>query len=306
MTIERVNLTLGEPSLHSYITNRSRCAWTAILLDGGLRLPVVILGATMRVCVFVDGENLRHTICDLFEPDFDRREYLPKAADWARFFDYVVGLVTDNKGTRLRTYWYVVENVDPYPQLLKKQEQGGANLNVWAAKNEKLLHEVEIPADGNARKDALKTILRTAYEKRNNIKSRFDGYTILQNGISGKHRAIEFRRSGSISYNVLNGKFGQEKTVDVNLAVDMVTLAANYDVGVIVSGDQDYVPAAQTIKDMGKHVVNVAFKARNGVLLPGGAKRLNQVTDWSVELGFDEFKGFLNIPAKAPEAQPRA
>jgi uncharacterized LabA/DUF88 family protein len=253
----------------------------------------------MRACVFVDGENLRHTICDLFKPDFDRLEYLPKAADWATFFDHVVALATKGEGKRLRTYWYVVENVDPYPQLLKKQDQGTGSLNAWATQNEKLLREVQqLPDAGQARDEAIKKVLSDAYQKRNNIKSRFDGFLTLQNGISGKHRAIEFRRSGSISYNVLNGKFGQEKTVDVNLAVDMVTLQANYDVGIIVSGDQDYVPAAQTIKDMGKHVVNVAFKARNGVLLPGGAKRLNQATDWSIDLGYDEFRKFLNIQPK--------
>jgi uncharacterized LabA/DUF88 family protein len=192
----------------------------------------------------------------------------------------------------------VVENVDPFPSLPKKQDQSAIGLDAWATKNEKLIKEHQIPASGDPRRDALKALVTEGYQKRNGIKSRFDGYTVLQNGITSKHRAIEFRRSGSISYNVLNGKFGQEKTVDVNLAVDMVTLQANYDVGIIVSGDQDYVPAAQTIKDMGKHVVNVAFKARNGVLLPGGAKRLNQATDWSIELEYDEFRGFLNIPAR--------
>jgi uncharacterized LabA/DUF88 family protein len=58
--------------------------------------------------------------------------------------------------------------------------------------------------------------------------------------------------------------------VDVNLGVDMVLFRDIYDVAVIVSGDQDYVPAVQAVKDSGKHVVNVAFLARNGVLLPGG------------------------------------
>jgi hypothetical protein len=34
--------------------------------------------------------------------------------------------------------------------------------------------------------------------------------------------------------------------------------------------------------------VNVAFKAKNGMLLPGGAKRPNQTTDWSIELEWEE------------------
>ena len=43
-----------------------------------------------QVCVFVDGENFRHVICDLFS-DFDRRDYLPKTARWAELFDWLVG-----------------------------------------------------------------------------------------------------------------------------------------------------------------------------------------------------------------------
>jgi len=75
----------------------------------------------------------------------------------------------------------------------------------------------------------------------------------------------------------------------------MVTLVANYDLAVIVSGDQDYVPAAQAVKNMGKQVVNVAFQARNGQLLPGGAKQLNQTADWSMALEWETLRELLNI-----------
>jgi uncharacterized LabA/DUF88 family protein len=127
------------------------------------------------------------------------------------------------------------------------------------------------------------------------IRSRFDGWIVLQNGIAHKHSAVEFRRSGSISYKLTNKKFGQEKPVDVNLAVDMILFQNNYDTAVIVSSDQDYVPAAQAVKNLGKRVVNIAFLARNRLLLPGGAKRLNQVTDWSMGMEWAKIKGLLAI-----------
>ena len=85
----------------------------------------------------------------------------------------------------------------------------------------------------------------------------------------------------------------------------MVTLASNYDLAVIVSGDQDYVPAAQAVKNMGKQVVNVAFMARNGNLLPGGAKQLNQTTDWSVAMEWEELRQLLNLPS-SPATPPSA
>lgn len=69
-----------------------------------------------------------------------------------------------------------------------------------------------------------------------------------------------------------------------------------YDVAIILSGDQDYVPAVQVVKDSGRRVVNAAFQTRSGRLLPGGARRLNQVTDRSINIGYDALNAHLKIP----------
>jgi uncharacterized LabA/DUF88 family protein len=249
----------------------------------------------MRACVFVDGENLRHTICELFDGDFDERDYLPKDAKWADLFDHIVEKATGGEGRRLRTYWYVVQHLDPFPHLVSKRDRNTATLNDWYRRNEKILKGYSVSPEEPKRSITLAEITEDLWRVRESIRSRFDGWTTLQNGISHKHRAIEFRRSGAISYNLTNKRFGEEKTVDVNLAVDMVTLDSNYELAIIVSGDQDYVPAAQAAKNKGKHVVNVAFKARNGLLLPGGAKRLNQSTDWSIDIDWNDLKAFLAI-----------
>ena len=90
-------------------------------------------------------------------------------------------------------------------------------------------------------------------------------------------------------------EFGSEKAVDVKLATDLITLQNIYDVAVIVSGDQITVPAVEAIKDSGKHTVNVAFQKEDGKLLQGGAKRLNQATDWSIEVKHADLKKFLNL-----------
>jgi len=42
-----------------------------------------------RVCIFVDGENLRHAIIDLFQGIFDQIDYLPKNAQWGKFYDWL-------------------------------------------------------------------------------------------------------------------------------------------------------------------------------------------------------------------------
>ena len=86
-----------------------------------------------------------------------------------------------------------------------------------------------------------------------------------------------------------------EKAVDVKLATDLIVLRDIYDTAVIVSGDQDYVPAVQVVKDSGKIVVNIAFRSRGGKLLPGGARRLNQLTDACVEVPYRDLARHLNI-----------
>jgi len=254
------------------------------------------------VCVFVDGENLRHTTRRLF----DCRDYLPKNADWTRFSDRIVELASDSFGTRARTYWYVVQQFDARPWPLKPRERTAGKLDQWAKTHKKYLGSQELPVTGQGRTDNLLKLHETLDKNLENIRGRFDGFAAIQNSIAHKYRAIEFRRSGSIPYDLVTCKFGQEKTVDVNLAVDMVMLQNIYDVAVIVSGDQDYVPAAQAVKNLGKSVVNVAFLARNGILLPGGARRLNQVTDYSISLDWEETRELLGLSDKMrPEASER-
>jgi uncharacterized LabA/DUF88 family protein len=70
----------------------------------------------------------------------------------------------------------------------------------------------------------------------------------------------------------------------VKLATDLLRLKDIYDVAIILSGDGDYVPDVQAVKDCGKHVINVSFLKKNGGVLPGGARRLNRATDRTIEL----------------------
>lgn len=251
-----------------------------------------------KVCVFVDGENLRHTITELFSPQpFDKRDYLPQSANWGAFFDDLVSRATDGAGKRVRTYWYVIDLVDCFPFVIKRTQQTDQALLEWQQENEKGLRKAGKwdGLQGAQNVQNLKTLHDGMWSDRENIKRRFDGFHVVQDKIAHSHKAIEFRRSGSIGYNLLTKKLGQEKTVDANLSVDVVLLKNNYDMALIVSGDQDYVPAAQAAKNFGKHVVNVAFEAQNGTLLPGGARRLNNITDWSVSVPYADFKGALGI-----------
>jgi uncharacterized protein (TIGR00288 family) len=83
-------------------------------------------------------------------------------------------------------------------------------------------------------------------------------------------------------------KFGNkvEKGVDVNLAVDLVTLAfeKKYDVAIIISNDGDFVPAVEKAQAYGKKVYNVRFAKCN-------AHHLSKVCDKTINI--NEISDFL-------------
>jgi hypothetical protein len=185
-----------------------------------------------RACVFVDGENLRHSLIGAFAHDgiFKPGDYLPARARWADFFDWIV---------------------------------------------EGMLNELK--------------------DRQRWIESQFKDWVTIQNGIATKHRALEFRRAGAIAFNLFEKRFGSEKAVDIRLACDMIMLRDIYDTAIIVSGDQDYVPAVQVLKDAGKTVISVAFERRDGELLPGGARRLDIATDASIRIPYVRLREFMGL-----------
>lgn len=248
-----------------------------------------------RVCIFVDGENLRHTICDLFPTNFDQDDYLPKLAQWESFFDLLVNNASvGGRGIRIRTYWYVIEDVDFFPYKLPKPDRDLDTL-VAVLKKYKDYKKTLNKLTGVALKDKATELRQELIDEQNRIISKFRGWENIQDGITNKHSAIEFRRSGHIRYNLFTHILSKEKAVDVKLATDLILLSDIYDTAVIVSGDQDFVPAVEAIKDRGKRVVNVAFLERSGKLLPGGARRLNQVTDTHISISHEDSARYFKI-----------
>jgi uncharacterized LabA/DUF88 family protein len=69
-------------------------------------------------------------------------------------------------------------------------------------------------------------------------------------------------RLGRLVYHNWPNSPPYEKGVDIQLATDMIThsFKNNYDVAVLVAGDNDFVGAIQSVKDNGKNVV-----VRNGL-----------------------------------------
>ncbi len=249
-----------------------------------------------RVCIFVDGENLRHSIGDLF-PSFQNRDYLPKNAKWTEFFDWVAEKAVNTDADRIRTYWYVVENIDfiPYNLNSLRRDNDIAMLEKILSRSERIKNSFRLAITPDKKIEIMNKEVGFLINNQSEMEKRFSGWINLQSIIEARNNSIEFRRAGSIKYDLLERKLGKEKAVDVKLATDLLQLKDIYDVAVILSGDQDYTPAVEAIKDFGKRTVNVSFLTENGKLLPGGAKRLNQTTDWSIEIQHSDLKNHLGF-----------
>lgn len=252
-----------------------------------------------KACVFVDGENLRHSIMDLFPPPvFYSRDYLPRKAKWTAFFNWITTKAGGDNVERLRTYWYAVENIDFSPYNLNAVRKGGDkwSLRKILSRDSGIKQRLDAVASYQTKLDNLTdVIVADLLENQNKMKDRFNGWTHIHDVIERTEESVEFRRAGAIRYNLFDKSLGMEKAVDVKLATDLLKLKDIYDIAIIVSGDQDYVPAVDAVKDFGKSIVNVSFLTEQGRLLPGGAQRLNQTTDRSIQIKHSDLKIYLGL-----------
>ena len=78
-----------------------------------------------------------------------------------------------------------------------------------------------------------------------------------------------------------------EKGIDVQLATDMIThsFRNNYNVAILVAGDNDFVGAIQAVKDNGKHV-EVALFGKEGT-----SRQLRDVADNIISINSRLLKG---------------
>ena len=82
-------------------------------------------------------------------------------------------------------------------------------------------------------------------------------------------------RLGNLVYNNWPNVPPYDKGTDVQLATDMLThsFQGNYDVAILVAGDNDFAGAIQAIKNNGKHVEVALFGTK------GNSRQLRQVAD---------------------------
>jgi uncharacterized LabA/DUF88 family protein len=253
-----------------------------------------------RACVFVDGENFRYSLKQLFPSaryTYRHGDYLP-ATDWHHFF---TSLANQFDCELLRTYWYVIEHIDCRPYKVPTD---------WLSRERVFARwrreQIEACSGTAARCAVLLQIAQEFEAARSAIEARARGWREMQASIESNNDQLEFRRSGSITYELATKKFGVEKGVDTQLATDMIVLADIYDAAIILSGDADYLPAVAAVKGKGRLVYSVSFLGENGNPLPGGARRLRNAVDSRIDLPFEAVRAAMRIERRTQLPMPAA
>ena len=244
-----------------------------------------------RVCIFVDGENFRFSLGNLFRDGtyrFRAHDYLPEA-DWHGFFQ---ALCARPGWELVRVYWYVTREIDYWPYKVPFEWEKKERFLRGRGILKHLTDQGCRFAEGN---EGLREAEKVLHQRRQAIQKRADGWQAIHASIERRYDQIQFQSFGTIRYDLVERSFGTEKGVDTQLATDLITLSDIYDVALLVSGDADYIPPVAAVKNMGKLVYSVSFLTGDGTKLPGGAWRLERSVDGQIELPFEQIRELLRV-----------
>lgn len=220
-----------------------------------------------RVVVLIDGENFRYSLKALFPNRFN---YLPQKANWFRLFS--LPLSKDHE--LIRIYWYVVDSLHFRPYEIPESD-----IELKSILRKVVSTKLELKRNESRKEEYLIEKRAQLKRTRSDIRNRFSEWNAIQDKIAHGYDYLEFRRCGSIAYNLLTNDFEREKGIDVKLAIDLLSFKDIADLAILFSGDQDYVPAIQAYKDSGKHIFAVNFETSNKRILPGGSYALARLAD---------------------------
>lgn len=219
----------------------------------------------LRAVIYVDGQNLRFKL--------DALSLKEKDVNWGALFASL--LPPDHR--LLRAYWYQAAKVAPWE---------------WNSRH----HGRLCPRDMNL--DDFRE-RATAYYESERVRLETIHSQVYER-IEREYDAIEFRYNGVLKVNPVEvwgdpeslkiGKRVGEKGVDVAMAVDLVRHADHYDTAIVVSGDFDFLPAIQAVKDRLRRVIIVSIMRGHPPHHQGQARRLTSLCDAQVDIWEGDLK----------------
>lgn len=245
-----------------------------------------------RFMLFVDGSNLYGSLHDMKIEVSDYQAFyeflFDKAVEeWRASF----GSLGTPPPTQLRrVYWYVVGDMDDWNL---DHPEAVAKLREWFAKDnelKKLYFATVGPKYPGMPPDALfdkawMQCLDDVREWYGRKLDALDGMKRFHHHIRRSTDFIEVVTDGHWKVDMLHRRL-EEKRLDTAMAVDMVALIDNYDVGLLVSGDADALPSVRHVKRRNKQVGAVELVGGYPPDKKGGAfsSHLRHIADFVVRI----------------------
>ncbi len=220
----------------------------------------------LKTVIFIDGQNFKKDLQkfrfkaaghNLPEYRLDEKHFL-----WEDFFRQAISVLSDQ--TRiphrlLRVYWYNTQATTPlhrfdravkdiidqyreiYPDLTPSLVESLAQR--WHQHQRELLSRAKEEVFDDIQK-------RTSF-----LEFKYVGQLVLR-PYKVKELLRDKEREGSFLY---QGTVEGEKGVDIGITIDMISKMAHYDAAVLISGDTDFIPLIQYLKDSLKLVYSLSL-----------------------------------------------
>ncbi len=220
----------------------------------------------LKTVIFIDGQNFKKDLQkfrfkaaghNLPEYRLDEKHFL-----WEDFFRQAISVFSDQ--TRiphrlLRVYWYNTQATTPlhrydravrdiidqyreiYPDLTPPLVESLAQR--WHQHQRELLSRAKEEVFDDIQK-------RTSF-----LEFKYVGQLVLR-PYKVKELLRDKDREGSFLY---QGTVEGEKGVDIGITIDMISKMAHYDAAVLISGDTDFIPLIQYLKDSLKLVYSLSL-----------------------------------------------
>ena len=218
----------------------------------------------LKTVIFIDGQNFKKDLQkfrfkaaghNLPEYRLDEKHFL-----WENFFRQAVDVLSDQ--TRiphrlLRVYWYNTQATTPlhrydravrdiideyrevYPDLTPALVESLAQR--WHQHQRELLSRAKEEVFDDIQK-------RTSF-----LEFKYVGQLVLR---PYKVKELVRDKEGTFLY---QGTVEGEKGVDIGITIDMISKMAHYDAAVLISGDTDFIPLIQYLKDSLKLVYSLSL-----------------------------------------------
>lgn len=266
----------------------------------------------IRFAFFVDGSNLFGCLRDMgllvddYQPFY--RHIFDRAIEYWRD---IAGVSEGCPAQLRRVYWYVIGSMDEW-DLSDPNSQGHLRDRFDADKDVTRIYMAlagqTLPGKPQPEiaKEAWAMCFRDLKDWYGRKCETLEGMLRFQHAVRDSTDLIDIISCGHWKVDFVHRSL-TEKGLDSRLAVDMVALADNYDVALVLSGDADSIPSINYLKTRNKHVGAVEFISGYPPEKRGRSfsSRLKLVADFVIRVYEMDLvsRGVAKQPKRAQEAE---